>query len=278
LLAQTLHQLSPQAIKAIRPASRLAPLLKRFGAGERTGRDRTWFHFAYEGWRYSRAQQQLFNVPTDAERAGDFSNALLRQPIYDTATTTADPTNPQRFLRDPFPGNIIPPARINRMTAQYIETYYDRPVNTGVPGFNAINSRPQLSDADTLQVKIDHRFSGSDNIWFRWSDLSNPQIIPSTQKIDFVYYQDPKNIALGWNHVFTPGLILDSKFGFVTQPVNQFGTTTAGLDTMKQLGYGGVDEYGPVSLAFAAPYGGYSIATPRPNIDRQYHFARALRT
>ena len=23
------------------------------------GRDRTWFHFAYEGWRYSRAQQQL---------------------------------------------------------------------------------------------------------------------------------------------------------------------------------------------------------------------------
>jgi len=240
------------------------------------GKDRTWFHFAYEGWRYRRAQQQLYNVPTDAERAGDFSNAVLRQAIYDPATTTVDPTNPQRFLREPFAGNIIPPTRINHMTAQYLETYFDRPVNTGVAGFNAINSRPQISDANTLQLKVDHRFSNNDNLWFRWSDLSNPQIIPANIKTDFVYYQDPKNVALGWNHIFSPGLILDSKFGFVTQPVNQFGVTSAGLDPMKQLGYGGVDEFGPVSFGLAAPYSGNGIATPRPNIDRQYHFAEGL--
>jgi hypothetical protein len=162
------------------------------------------------------------------------------------------------------------------MTAQYLDTYYDGPVNTGVSGFNAINSRPQLSNADILQAKIDHRFSSRDNVWFRWSDLSNPQVIPSTGKLDFVYDQDPKNIAIGWNRIFTPRLILDSKFGFVTQPVNQFGVASPGLDVMKQLGYGGIDEFGPVSIGLAAPYGGTSIATPRPNIDRQYHFAESL--
>src|SRR5262249_9369360 len=187
------------------------------------------------------------------------SNAVLRQPIFDPVTTTVDPTNAQRFLRDAFPGNMIPRSRINPVTAQYIEAYFDRPVSTGVPGFNAINSRPQMSDADTLQLKIDHRFSSKDNIWFRWSDLSIPQIIHSTIKTDFVYDQDPKNVAIGWNRIFSPGLILDSKFGFVTQPVNQFGVTAAGLGLMKQLGYGGVDEFGPVSLAFAAPYSSSNI-------------------
>jgi len=240
------------------------------------GRDRTFFQFAYEGWRYRRAQQQLYNVPTDAERAGDFTNAVLRQTVYDPATTTVDPTNPQRFLRMPFAGNIVPASRINRMTAQFIESYFDRPGVTGVAGFNAINSRPQLSDADTFQVKVDHRFSANDNVWFRWSDLSNPQIIPNTIKTDFVYTQDPKNIAGGWNHIFSPRVILDSRFGFVTQPVNQFGVTAAGLDPMRQLGYGGIDEFGPANIALAAPYSGSSIATPRPNVDRQYHFGEGL--
>ena len=45
---------------------------------------------------------------------------------------------------------------------------------------------------------------------------------------------------------------------------------------MQQLGYGGIPEFGPVDLALAAPYGGSGIATPRPNVDRQYHFAEGL--
>jgi len=240
------------------------------------GKDKTWFFFGYEGWRYSRAQQQLYNVPTNAELAGDFSNSVNQQIIYDPATTRVNPANPQQFIRDPFPGNIIPSNRINPMTRNYILAYFDRPVPTGVAGFNAINSRPQTSDANTYQVKIDHRFGNNDSVWFRLSDLSNPQVIPNTQKSDFVYYQDPKNIAGGWNHLFSPSIILDSKFGFVTQPVNQFGVSSSGFEIMQQLGYGGIGEFGPVDLAMAAPYGGSGIATPRPNIDRQYHFAEGL--
>ncbi|MCI0626751.1 MAG: TonB-dependent receptor [Acidobacteria bacterium] len=240
------------------------------------GKDKTWFFFGYEGWRYRRAQQQLYNVPTAQELTGDFSNSINRQIIFDPATTRLDPANPQRFIRDPFPGNIIPAGRINPMARQYIETYFDRPVGTGVSGFNAINSNPQRSDADTYQVKIDHRFANNDSVWFRLSDLSNPQVIPTTLKSDFVYYQDPKNIAGGWNHLFGPAIILDSKFGFVTQPVNQFGVSSAGLDIMRQLGYGGIDRFGPVNINLRAPYGGSSIATPRPNTDSQYHFAESL--
>jgi len=37
------------------------------------GRDRTFFFFAYEGWRYTKAAQALYYVPTAAELQGDFS-------------------------------------------------------------------------------------------------------------------------------------------------------------------------------------------------------------
>jgi Carboxypeptidase regulatory-like domain/TonB dependent receptor-like, beta-barrel len=240
------------------------------------GKDKTWFFFGYEGWRYSRSQQQLYNVPTDQELSGDFSNSLVKQTIYDPQTTRVDPSNPQAFIRDPFQNNIIPSGRINPMALGYLKTYFDRPVETGVAGFNAINSHPLKSDANTYQVKIDHRFGNNDNIWYRYSDLSNFQTIPGTLKVDFLYDQHPKNTAAGWNHLFSPALILDSKFGFVTEPVDQFGAATPGFEPMQKLGFGGLDSFGPVSFGLRAPYGSPSIGTPRPNIDRQYHFAEGL--
>ncbi len=121
------------------------------------GRDRTWFHFAYEGWRYSRAQQQLYNVPTDAERAGDFTNAVLRQPIYDPATTSVDPTNPQRPARSlsrqcnsdrphqshdgEVPGSVLRPARKHRRSGIQCD---QQPSTNQRRGYTAGQDRPPL--------------------------------------------------------------------------------------------------------------------------------------
>ena len=91
------------------------------------GRNRTFFTFAYEGWRFSQAAQIKYTVPTDAELAGDFSNSALTNPIFDPATTRPDPANPGQFIRDPFPGNIIPTDRIDPTMLNFIKTYYARP-------------------------------------------------------------------------------------------------------------------------------------------------------
>ena len=62
--------------------------------------------------------QASSTVPASAAQlAGDFSD-LLRLPnpaqyqIYDPLTVRRDPANPNRFIRDPFPNNIIPASRI----------------------------------------------------------------------------------------------------------------------------------------------------------------------
>ena len=65
----------------------------------------TFFFFSYEGTRIRQDQTQLFSVPSDVQRTGDFTGAA---PIYDPNTTRPDPANPGHFIRDQFPGNIIP--------------------------------------------------------------------------------------------------------------------------------------------------------------------------
>jgi hypothetical protein len=69
----------------------------QFGAavGGPVLRNRTFFHLNYEGWRYRRAQQQTYFAPTDAELAGDFSESLLNNAIYDpSACDTTPSTSP----------------------------------------------------------------------------------------------------------------------------------------------------------------------------------------
>jgi hypothetical protein len=43
------------------------------------GRKRTFFLFAFEGWRYSKPDQNFYYVPTAAELSADFSHSIVGQ-------------------------------------------------------------------------------------------------------------------------------------------------------------------------------------------------------
>src|SRR3954454_8445970 len=79
-----------------------------------SGKNRTFFYAAWEGYRFRSASTTRVLVPTDAERNGDFS--ALSVPIYDPATTTLDPATGS-YTRSVFPGNIIPSNRIDPISA-----------------------------------------------------------------------------------------------------------------------------------------------------------------
>ncbi|HEX8292553.1 MAG TPA: carboxypeptidase-like regulatory domain-containing protein, partial [Pyrinomonadaceae bacterium] len=89
-------------------------LLPRFGEGGKrfyNGRERTFFLFNAERYNEEDPQQGFTTVPTLLERQGNFSQSGVT--IYDPLTTRPDPANPGRFIRDPFPGNIIPANRLS---------------------------------------------------------------------------------------------------------------------------------------------------------------------
>jgi hypothetical protein len=66
---------------------------------------------------------QTLSVPTPEMYDGDFSNWVdangRRIVVYDPATTRPNP-NGTGFIRDPFPGNIIPASRFSTVARQYL--------------------------------------------------------------------------------------------------------------------------------------------------------------
>src|SRR5438093_10018811 len=88
------------------------------------GKSRTFFFAAFEGFQNRSASNALtLSVPTPEMYNGDFSNWVDSQGrrivIYDPATTRPNP-NGAGFIRDPFPGNIIPAARFSAVARQYL--------------------------------------------------------------------------------------------------------------------------------------------------------------
>src|SRR5262249_52817794 len=88
------------------------------------GRNKVLFFFAYEGIKNSAPGGSLVTVPTPAERSGDFSAlAKLGYTIYDPTTGVAQGS---RVVRQPFEGNVIPPAYLNSV-GKNIVGYFDQP-------------------------------------------------------------------------------------------------------------------------------------------------------
>src|SRR5262249_30244685 len=92
-------------------------------------RNQMFFFMAYDGYRDRRQTPSSFaSIPTLAERNGDFS--ALPVVIYDPRTTRPNASG-TGFIRDPFPGNIIPRDRISPIS-QYLQSFLPDPANAGL--------------------------------------------------------------------------------------------------------------------------------------------------
>ena len=75
-------------------------------------KNQAFFFVAYDGYRDRAADRVAADVDPDARRSATATSARCRCVIYDPATTRPNP-NGTGFVRDPFPGNIIPASRIS---------------------------------------------------------------------------------------------------------------------------------------------------------------------
>ena len=147
-------------------------------------RNNTWFSLYWEGFRSSLSGNYLSSTLTTAMDQGDFSGVLgaqvgtdsLGRPeyanqIYDPLTSRPDPANPGAFLRDPFPGNIIPADRINPSSAIIIQKYYPAPnLNVGpnvIPNYQFTGAT--TTDSDVFGARIDHQFNQNNTLFARFN-------------------------------------------------------------------------------------------------------------
>ncbi|MBI1898372.1 MAG: carboxypeptidase regulatory-like domain-containing protein [Acidobacteria bacterium] len=150
------------------------------------GRNRTFFFADYQGTRWRRGDVFITTLPAELERAGNFTQSFDQQRrmirIYDPLTTRLDPNRPGQYIRDPFPGNVIPSSRIDPV-AQKISTYYPTPNTPGDPVThvnNFVSNASRLIDKTDLGIRIDHNFSERFRLFGRVgianTDLAQPDV------------------------------------------------------------------------------------------------------
>ena len=133
--------------------------------------NRTFFFGAYEGTRIRNGSTGQGNVPTAAQWSGDFSRLGYRNnlPIFDPATTAPNPAG-SGFVRDPFPGNIIPSSRITAF-GKGIQQIYPVPQFDVATGNNLFLPLSNLSDNNQVIGRVDHYFGTKTSLSARYNIL-----------------------------------------------------------------------------------------------------------
>jgi len=191
------------------------------------GKNRTFFMF---GWsrHHEKYNQQLFaDVPDDATLNGDFSYNGLGFPIYDPTTTRQDATG--KWIRDPFPGNMVPKDRFDPVASKFLSYQpWNKPNNLGSGGFvdrtgphNNFGTESRYRSYRTRwDTKIDHVFNDKNRMYGRYSHVRN-RAWGNSIALNWILLDggrvmtpsDQVNVVLSDTHMFSPTMILETRLG-----------------------------------------------------------------
>ena len=225
------------------------------------GRDRTFFFVSYERLKDNIAEPQIFTVPTEAMRRGDFSALIVNR------TNIANAANTVIF--NPFSGtqsgnnvvrtsfgcptsgavpsnstcNIIPTALINPVAANLIK-YYPLPNIPGVANGtqnNFFSNQIRSQDYRGWLTRIDHRISANQSIFGKYYHSFNPEDrqdwagvvndFPITRGFEF-RTNDGGNI--NYTNAVSPNVVFDfrvslNRFVQERRPAESFDPATLGF-------------------------------------------------
>ncbi len=218
-------------------------------------KNKTFFFGDFEGTRIRQGRLVTASVPTAAERASgytDFSDLIARQgnkvlgkdilgrdivqgTIYDPATTrqvtvVRNDEEVTGFVRDPFPGNIIPASRLNPNAIKLMDIYPAENFNqAGTAGDNYGGIRNLTDDTNSFDVRIDHHFSDTDHIFGRYSFADTVRFRPGPFEgiADGGAYGDgdekvrTSGLAISYTHSFSPTLINEVRLGLSREHSNR---------------------------------------------------------
>jgi outer membrane receptor protein involved in Fe transport len=143
----------------------------------------------YEGHRNTSGQTQNFVVLTDAQRMGSFGSTTIRDPLTGA----------------PFPGNVIPPERIDPAARRLVDEFVPR-ANSGANRYvaspDAIDHRNQFGMRYDFQLTRDNALLG------RYMRSTTDRRTPSTTRpiggLDKATLQD---VMLSNTHIFSSNAI-----------------------------------------------------------------------
>ena len=243
-------------------------------------KNRTFFFVDYEGLRVRQALPQLLLIPTPEQLAGDFSSFLdLSTPILDptsgmnvldcngnqtyqgeifdphlTRTVTTSGNYPSGMCGFPIgvtpggvPTNIFPAGSIDPVAAG-IAALFPAPLpGFDIGGNNYLVAPKKHLNQNNFDVRVDHRFTNSDDFFARFSYEDQPIFTPGpfTNFLDGGGFtsgnQDNayRSAAISEVHTFSPTFINEFRLGY--NRINSHRSPPfANTDVSGQLGLKGV--------------------------------------
>ncbi|HZS50248.1 MAG TPA: TonB-dependent receptor [Bryobacterales bacterium] len=224
------------------------------------GKNRTFFFFDYEGARQSTATSVTTTVPTDLQRAGDFSQTLNSNGklsvIYNPFDTYV--SNGQT-LRNPFPGNVVPPSMMNAVAKKLI-SYYPEPTSAGNPVTHSNNYFAQGANeltSNQMDAKIDQTVSDKQRIMGRysvyWQHTTPANLLGNIADSGNFVPSRNQNFVLNYTRTHSPTTIFEARIGELRVHDDQlprstgFDSTTLGFPKVLQTG--GVYQFPNVSAS-----------------------------
>ena len=211
------------------------------------GRNRTFFFFNYEEWRYARYANPIATMPTALQRAGDFSRTFDASgkliTIYDPATTAPNP-NGSGSVRSLFPGNIIPASRLDPVSVNFLRFYplpNRTPSNAFADSDNYQGNVQEKRSNRQYTTRVDHTLSAKNTLFGRYMYYrhSNDQgaSVPYPDPVVRYRYDNFQNhnIVLSDIHIFTPHVLNEFRVS-VARQYFPFQVASAGGGWPQKLG------------------------------------------
>ncbi|MBI3281692.1 MAG: hypothetical protein HYZ57_17840, partial [Acidobacteria bacterium] len=211
-------------------------------------RNRTFFFGSWQRTtQRSAAGSVTATVPTAEQRRGDFSALSIT-------------------LRDPrggtFPGNRIPEARINAASTKFLDAFVPLP---NAPNRLLTNASGERFDDDQYIVKVDHRFSASNQLSGRLLRNSNDRDEATGNLPGFfarINYENWSASATD-THIVSPSLINEFTFSFTDIDRRQL-SIVPGNKTWQDFGAGFTRTFtAEAPAAIHTPVDGYFNAFSR---------------
>jgi hypothetical protein len=205
-----------------------------FTTGGPIVKQKLFFFFSYDGWRYRVASPTQFaSIPTLKEREGDFTE--LPVAIYDPATTVAVPggfsrtqfSDPSRgTATNPLGLNIIPLNRISAISKFY-QSFLPAPTNASLQN-NYLGSVPVAYNNDSFNTKIDYTLTPNQRLSglythgkrsqpgpYREVSSAVPQtVLPLPYTSTRLVTEIPTVLQLKHNWTIGPSLVNQLSFGY----------------------------------------------------------------
>ncbi|MEO8736525.1 MAG: TonB-dependent receptor, partial [Edaphobacter sp.] len=213
------------------------------------GRDKTFFMFNYEGFRYNTGGNSLNSAPTQAMLGGDFSallqpitvfgNTFPAQIIYDYSTCTG--AN-QGQTCQAYPGNKITqaPDPVFEASIPYLP---QAPASATSPYLNLYQDSLSITNANMYEIRIDQNVGAKQKFSFSYDYDWRPTgyVIFGAPLDASSTNQRTHYLRFGYDYVLTPNLFNHFNAGFSRRYRQEFsGIGSYGGNWPTKIGLGGV--------------------------------------